>query len=42
MSPAEHKALLPGQDFIEQGLADLANDQETDYSLPVLIAAPRL
>lgn len=33
---------LPGQDLFEQGLADLAEDQVSEASLLVLIAAPRL
>jgi hypothetical protein len=35
-------ALLPGQDLVEQGLADLAEGRLTDCSLLVLIGAPRL
>jgi hypothetical protein len=42
MDPAQDKALLPGQELIDQGLADLSKDQVTDSSLLVLIAAPRL
>src|SRR6266446_2322760 len=34
--------LLPGQDLVEQGLADLAQDRMTELSLLVLIAGPRL
>jgi hypothetical protein len=37
-----HEQLLPGQELVEQGIADLAHDRETDFSLLVLIAAPRL
>ncbi len=33
---------LPGQNLVEQGLAELAQDRITDLSLLVLIAAPRL
>jgi hypothetical protein len=33
---------LPGEDLVEEGLADLAKDRLTDCSLLVLIAAPRL
>ncbi len=33
---------LPGEDLVEQGLADLAEDRITDLALLVLIAAPRL
>lgn len=36
------EALLPGQELVRQGIADLSHDQVTDYSLLVLIAAPRL
>ena len=42
MSPAHDRALLPGQELIEQGLADLSQDRLTDSSLLVLITAPRL
>ena len=41
MSVAEGQA-LPGQDLVEQGLADLSEDRVSDASLLVLIAAPRL
>ena len=34
--------LLPGAELIEAGLADLRNDAETDESLLVSMAAPRL
>lgn len=33
---------LPGEDLVEQGLADLAQNRMTEYSLLLLIAAPRL
>lgn len=33
---------LPGEQLVEQGLADLAQDRVSDASLLVLIAAPRL
>ena len=33
---------LPGEELVEQGLADLAHGRVTDCSLLVLIAAPRL
>jgi len=33
---------LPGQDLVEQGLADLSQNRLSDSSLLVLIAAPRL
>ena len=39
-SSGEH--MLPGDDLVEQGLADLALAQVTDFSLLVRIAAPRL
>ena len=42
MIPKNSDRLLPGQDFVEQGLADLAAHKITDFSLLVLIAAPRL
>ena len=34
--------ILPGEDLVQQGLADLAQGRVTDSSLLVLIAAPRL
>lgn len=37
-----HDGSLPGEDLVEQGLADLKQDLMTDCSLLVLIAAPRL
>jgi hypothetical protein len=37
-----NQALLPGEDLVRQGLNDLAQDRVTDFSLLVLIAAPRL
>jgi hypothetical protein len=33
---------LAGEELVEQGLADLAGNRVSDYSLLVLIAAPRL
>ena len=36
------EALLPGSDLVQQGLADLRENRETELSLLVLIAAPRL
>ena len=33
---------LPGEELVQQGLADLAQARVTDFSLLVLIAAPRL
>jgi|ERR1043165_9754421 hypothetical protein len=35
-------ALLPGEELVQKGLADLAQDRISDFSLLVLIAAPRL
>ncbi len=40
MNPADSS--LPGHDLVEQGLADLANEQLSDSALLVLIAGPRL
>jgi hypothetical protein len=34
--------LLPGQELVQQGLADLAQDRLTECALLVLITAPRL
>ena len=34
--------ILPGEDLVRQGLAELAQGIITDYSLLVLLAAPRL
>ncbi len=34
--------LLPGEDLVTQGITDLLENRLTDYSLLVLIAAPRL
>jgi hypothetical protein len=42
MSAAETKALLPGAEFVEEGLADLAANRLSDSALLVAIAAPRL
>jgi len=36
------EAVLPGEDLIEQGLADLRAGKETTFSLLVCIGAPRL
>ncbi len=36
------EALLPGQELVEQGLADLARAELSDAALLVLIAGPRL
>ena len=42
MSRTDRENQLPGEELVAQGLADLAQDRETDFSLLVLIAAPRL
>lgn len=42
MAGPDADARLPGQDLVAQGLADLAEGRLTDYSLLVLIGAPRL
>jgi hypothetical protein len=42
MNDKSQDALLPGEDLVEQGLADLAEGRLTDCSLLVLIAGPRL
>ena len=42
MTPKHLEGELPGAELVEQGLADLAQDRVTDFSLLVLIAAPRL
>ena len=42
MNPTRLEPLLPGAELVEAGLADLAQGLETDCSLLVLIAAPRL
>jgi hypothetical protein len=42
MNRSKRESLLPGQELIEQGMADLARNRITDCSLLVLIAAPRL
>src|SRR5689334_23181378 len=34
--------LIPGAELVTEGLADLAKDRITQYSLLILIAAPRL
>jgi hypothetical protein len=36
------EGVLPGEELVQQGLADLAQAKVTDFSLLVLIAAPRL
>ena len=42
MNHVETESLLPGEELVEQGLADLSQGRVTDCSLLVLIAAPRL
>ncbi len=42
MSSTNREGTLPGQELVEQGLADLAQDRVSDAALLVLIAAPRL
>jgi len=42
MTKKPSEPLLPGQELVEQGLADLSQNQVTDCSLLLLIAAPRL
>jgi len=42
MSNEDRNPGLPGEELVEQGLADLTQDRMTDCSLLVLIAAPRL
>ena len=36
------QSLRPGEDLVQEGLADLARGQVTELSLLVLVAAPRL
>ncbi len=36
------EALLPGEELVQQGLADLARGETSDAALLVLIAGPRL
>jgi hypothetical protein len=42
MNRATGEALLPGQELVDEGIADLSHDRVTDAALLVLIAAPRL
>jgi len=42
MTSDESEPLLPGEELVEQGLADLIPHRVTDCPLLVLIAAPRL
>ncbi len=36
------ETLLPGEELVQQGLAELAEGKLTDYALLVLIASPQL
>jgi hypothetical protein len=42
MPPESPENLLPGAEIVTEGLADLAQKRITEFSLLVLIAAPRL
>src|SRR5215471_10984513 len=42
MSNLDLSNSLPGEELVQQGLADLSENRLTDSSLLVLIAAPRL
>jgi len=42
MSRNDSDPELPGEELVQKGLSDLAQDRITDFSLLVLIAAPRL
>ena len=42
MTPANPELLLPGEELVAAGLSDLLQGRETEDSLLVLIAAPRL
>ena len=42
MTKEPRERSLPGKELVQQGLADLAQNRITDFSLLVLIAAPRL
>jgi len=42
MTSEDPEPLLPGKELVEQGLADLWQNRVSDFSLLVLIAAPRL
>ena len=42
MTNEDPEPLLPGKELVEQGLADLWQNRVSDFSLLVLIAAPRL
>ena len=42
MNARRNDASLPGEELVETGLADLSQGRVSDFSLLVLIAAPRL
>jgi hypothetical protein len=42
MNEQRHQAGLPGEDLVQQGLTDLAQEQLTESALLVLIAGARL
>ena len=42
MTNKHAQVLLPGEELVQQGLADLAKGLMTEHSLLVLVAAPRL
>ena len=42
MNRSDPAGSLPGEELVQQGLADLAQNRVTDCSLLVLIAAPQL
>src|SRR5690349_5854829 len=42
MIQEQHEHLLPGEELVEQGLADLMHNRVTDLAFLVLIAGPRL
>jgi hypothetical protein len=42
MSYDRAEGMLPGEDFVQQGIADLKENRITEFSLLVLIASPRL
>ena len=42
MTKSPQESSLPGAEIVEQGLTDLGQNRITEFSLLVLIAAPRL
>ena len=42
MSRENDEALLPGNELVSRGLADLARGEISEYSLLLLVAGPRL